>query len=191
VAVLGPSSAQQPGTSAAAMQAISGTVAAPAEGDAAVAVSPALLSDIVTWLSQNFDLPAAERLPKVAFLPPAQITALHFRGFLDHHRQGATVTNGAVPAGASDIVAVYEPASETIYLPEGWRGTTHAEMSVLVHEVVHHLQYSARLPYACPAEREKLAYAAQQRWLQRFDRSLSSEFGTDGFTLLIRTNCGF
>jgi hypothetical protein len=32
---------------------------------------------------------------------------------------------------------------------------------------------------------------ASGRWLQRFDRSLASEFGTDGFTLLVRSNCGF
>ena len=64
-------------------------------------------------------------------------------------------------------------------------------MSVLVHEVVHHLQHVAKLPHACPQEREQLAYRAQERWLRRFDRSLASEFGTDGFTLLVRTNCGF
>jgi hypothetical protein len=64
-------------------------------------------------------------------------------------------------------------------------------MSVLVHEVVHHLQHAGKLPFACPQEREQLAYRAQERWLQRFDLSLASEFGTDGFTLLVRSNCGF
>jgi hypothetical protein len=145
-------------------------------------VMPVLLRDIVTWLSLNFDLPATERLPNIAFTSPARMTALRYRGLLSHHDQR--------DAG-SDIVAVYDSATETIHLPDGWRGAMPAELSVLVHEVVHHLQHRARLPYACPEEREKLAYQAQDRWLHRFERTLFSEFGTDGFTLLVRTNCGF
>jgi len=38
-----------------------------------------------------------------------------------------------------------------MYLREGWSGATAAEISVLVHEMVHHLQHEARLGYACPA----------------------------------------
>lgn len=148
------------------------------------AVTPALLAEIAAWLSQHFDLPAAERPPKVAFVTPGEITAVRYRGFLGNN-------NGASPYDANDTVAVYEAASETIYLPEGWRGSKPADMSVLVHEMAHHLQHQADLKFACPAEREHLAYAAQQRWLQRSGRSLAQEFGIDGFTLLVRTNCGF
>lgn len=89
-------------------------------------VMPVLLRDIVTWLSLNFDLPATERLPNIAFTSPAGMTALRYRGLLSHHDQR--------DAG-SDIVAVYDSATETIHLPDGWRGATPAELSVLVHEV--------------------------------------------------------
>jgi len=97
--------------------------------------------------------------------------------------------NGVLLEGGSEIVAVYEDATQTIFLPEGWAGASPAEMSVLVHEMVHHLQGNAKLGYACPQEREKLAYAAQQRWLGLFGRTLSSEFEIDPFTLLVRTGC--
>jgi len=145
-------------------------------------VTQALLRDIINWLAEHFDLPATDDLPGVAFTTPARMDALRYRGLLNRHDQSGAESN---------TVAVYDPTSATIYLREGWRGATPAEMSVLVHEVVHHLQHIANHPYACSNEREKLAYRAQERWLQRFDRSLASEFGTDGFTLLIRTSCGF
>jgi hypothetical protein len=74
-------------------------------------------------------------------------------------------------------------------LPEGWTGESPAELSILVHELVHHIQHVGRLTYACRAEREKIAYAAQNRWLQLFDRDLASEFGIDPFTLLVNTSC--
>ena len=157
-------------------------VAAWANAEPADPVAPALLRDIIRWLSQNFDLPATDELPNIAFTTPERMDVLRYRGFLNRHEQ-----SGA----KSDTVAIYEAASTTIYLPEGWRGMTPAEVSVLVHEVVHHLQHTAKFPYACPREREKLAYQAQDRWLQQFDRTLAGEFGTDGFTLLVRTSCGF
>jgi hypothetical protein len=155
-----------------------------ADADPATTITPALLREIIGWLAHNFDLPASDELPTVAFTTTAHMNALRYRGLLSHDQQ-RTAGSG------SDTVAIYDAASRTIFLPEGWRGATPAEMSVLVHEVVHHLQHAAKLPHACPEEREKLAYRAQERWLRRFDRTLSSEFGTDGFTLLVRSSCGF
>jgi hypothetical protein len=76
-------------------------------------------------------------------------------------------------------------------LPDQWTGRSAAELSVLVHELVHHLQEAAELRYECPAAREQLAYAAQERWLGLFGLSLSSEFDIDPFTLKISTECGF
>ena len=45
----------------------------------------------------------------------------------------------------AETVAVYDDATRTIYLAEGWSGATRAELSVLVHEMVHHLQSRAQL----------------------------------------------
>ena len=60
---------------------------------------------------------------------------------------------------------------------------------MLVHEMVHHIQNRAKLKYACPEQREKLAYEAQERWLARFGPSLESEFELDPFTRLLHVNC--
>jgi Mlc titration factor MtfA (ptsG expression regulator) len=64
-------------------------------------------------------------------------------------------------------------------------------VSVLVHEMVHHLQNMAGTTYGCPAAREKLAYAAQQKWLAQAGQDFFEAFETDPMTLLVRTSCGF
>jgi hypothetical protein len=85
--------------------------------------------------------------------------------------------------------ALYDDATRTIYLPAGWTGETPAELSVLVHEMVHHLQNVAGLRYECAAARERPAHVAQDRWLALFGRSLVDEFALDSMTLLVRTAC--
>ncbi|WP_347404092.1 DUF6647 family protein [Mesorhizobium sp. WSM4976] len=62
---------------------------------------------------------------------------------------------------------------------------------MLVHEMVHYLQNAGGLKFACPAEREQMAYNAQERWLQLFGRSLEAGFVLDPFTVLVRTNCPY
>ena len=56
--------------------------------------------------------------------------------------------------------------------------------------MVHHLQNLSHAPYACPEEREKLAYQAQEKWLKMFGHSLATDFGLYGFTILVVTTYG-
>jgi hypothetical protein len=150
------------------------------------AFHPPFLEAITTWLSENFDLPVTDQ-PRVEFIPPAKIAAFRYRGFAQPEASGGD--DRTMDDSSGEIEAVYDDATRTIYLPEGWSGTTPAELSVIVHELVHHLQNAAQIKYECPQAREKLAYAAQERWLGMYDRSLSSEFGVDPFKLLVRTRC--
>jgi hypothetical protein len=145
----------------------------------------ALAAEIAAWLSVNFELPAVDRPPRIEFASPIRINALRYRGLI----KGQTSQDLALPNSAGQTVAIYVDKTFTIYLPSGWTGTTPAETSMLVHEMVHHIQNVARIKHDCPQAREKVAYAAQERWLRRFDRSLESEFEVDPFTVLARTLC--
>ena len=96
----------------------------------------------------------------------------------------------ALPDNQRDtVVSVYDPKKQEIILPVGWTAVTPAEQSVLVHEMVHHLKYSAHLKFNCPQELEAAAYKAQEKWLQFFGKSLDTEFGLDPFTILVNSNC--
>jgi hypothetical protein len=147
-------------------------------------VSDALLTSIVTWLSTNFDLKPTTLLPRVGHLSTAAMTQRRFRTFL-----GADGSPISPSEAGPTTVAIYDRSEATIYLPLAWTGRTPAELSVLVHEMVHHLQNVAQTKFECPQAREQLAYAAQQRWLGLFGRTLEDEFQIDPFTLLVTTRC--
>jgi hypothetical protein len=144
----------------------------------------ALLTMVALWLSANFALPISDIQPRIERVPPAMMVEL---------RQSLPGTAHPAQTGAHDAgehtVAVYDDAARVIYLREDWTGRTPAELSVLVHEMVHHFQNVAGLKYACAGEREKLAYDAQERWLGLFGKSLETEFQIDPFSRLVKTRC--
>jgi len=150
-----------------------------------------LLTVLVTWLSVNYGLLGAPEHPRIELAPPAKMAAVRYSRL-----QGAMPDRVAAEAGKSappelgkDVFAIYDDRSRTIYLPDHWTGSTPGEVSLLVHELVHHLQNMAGEKFDCPGAREKAAYKAQAGWLELFGKSLADEFELDPMTLLVRTNC--
>jgi hypothetical protein len=137
-----------------------------------------LLSVIVLWLSSNFDLPPDMRHPRVEIVSGDELTSRR----LLNPAKAPSYQN-------EELEAVYKDDAQTIYLLHGWTSQSIKDVSVLVHEMVHHLQLSKNERYSCPAEREKLAYEAQEKWLSQFGKSLESEFGLDPFSLLVKSLC--
>lgn len=142
---------------------------------AEIKAPPSLLHVIEMWLYANFALPPAAKAPGLATLPAAKLVEIRYG-----------LASGVAPG---DVVAAYDGASRTIFFQEGWSGHSPEELSVLVHEMVHHLQASADMRFACPGEREVLAYRAQDAWLRLFGIDLESAFGIDRGTVLVATAC--
>jgi hypothetical protein len=144
----------------------------------------ALLTAIVLWLSANFPLPANQNHPEIKLVSTAEmITVLN--------KSQPQRSNISASELSSDIVSLYSNEAKTIYLRDGWTGRTPAELSILVHEMVHHLQNVGQLKFACPEEREELAYKAQNGWLILFGRDLEREFQMDGFSILVKSKCPY
>ena len=143
-----------------------------------------LVKAMTAWIARNFDLPATAP-PAIRFETAPRIAALHHTGVLS---DSPDVT-ASIPRGQREVVATYDPLTATIYLPAAWTGSTPAELSILVHELVHHLQHAARVRYECTQASEALAYAAQDKWLSLFGRSLAEDFEVDPFTILVAMRC--
>ncbi len=137
--------------------------------------APSLLGTVMLWLATNFDLAFSAEPPALVTVPDTELVAMRYG-------VGTAVRPG-------EVVAVYDDPGRTIYLSDSWTGSTPAELSVLVHEMVHHLQSVSDMRFACPAEREVVAYRAQEAWLGLFGESLESAFGIDAATLLVGTVC--
>jgi hypothetical protein len=152
-------------------------------------IKPELLRAIVGWLSSNYGFEPIDAPPAVAFATRAAMAAIRHRDLRDNRSTSqAAIDHGGSPH-ASTVVAIYDDVARTIYLPETWTGSTPTELSILVHEMVHHLQNLAGMTFACHEERERLAYAAQRDWLTLFGHDLFTDFDTDAFTLMARTHC--
>jgi hypothetical protein len=153
-------------------------------------VSPALLDMIAAWLGANLDLPVLSEMPRIEFAPAARIAAMRSGQLLALQPSGAPRTDRSTTDTSRGVVAMYNDRTQTIYLPDGWTSASPTDQSILVHEMVHHLQLRAQLKYGCAEEREKLAYEAQDKWLALFGKNLGEEFGLDPFTVLAKTLCG-
>ena len=149
----------------------------------------ALLAAIETWLSVEFDLPTVRKHPGLKLVSPVEIAGLRLNGLFPNPGTEIAANDPGTSSAQGDTVAVYHDATQTIYLPVGWSGSTPAELSVLVHEMVHHFQHLLGLKHECPQEREKLAYIAQDRWLGLFGHSLADDFALDPFSLFVKTTC--
>jgi hypothetical protein len=107
-------------------------------------IMEALLVAIATWLSANFELPANYDLPTVQFASRTEIASERYGVF---QSRGRLENNTALTDEQSEsIVSVYDDRKKRIMLPVEWQGRTPAELSILVHEMVHHLQNQAALP---------------------------------------------
>jgi len=144
-------------------------------GAAETQAPPPLIDTIEMWLVANFDLEPVTSRPDLVTVSASRLVEIRYG-------PASSVLPG-------DVMGAYDESGRIIYLSEGWNGRTPGELSVLVHEMVHHLQASADMRFACPAEREALAYRAQDAWLRLFGTDLESAFGIDPATLLVATVC--
>ena len=151
----------------------------------------ALMTVIVMWLSANFDLPAYYNHPQLEFLPSEEIEfiyELHSKNLPENSTKTAS-HEVSVLDRHGNIVSIYDSSTRKLLLSDKWKGDTPAEASILVHEMVHHLQNASQKTYECPARQEELAYEAQRQWLKLFKKDLFVEFDLDEFTVKLLAMC--
>ena len=76
------------------------------------------------------------------------------------------------------VEALYSERDHSIYLPEGWRADNLRRRSILLHELVHHLQYLNHPKVTCQAELELQAFKLQVAWLS--DQGVEDPLGLLG-----------
>jgi len=64
-----------------------------------------------------------------------------------------------------NIGAFYSEKDHTVYLPDNWHPNDLHDRSILLHELVHHLQYLNHVKELCPGEFEFQAFKYQVDWL--------------------------
>lgn len=139
-------------------------------GDAAVAAT------VADWTAAASRLPRTKRVPVILRLPREEMARLLYG-------------EAAAFGGLAVVEALYDRQRRRILLGADWDGASPRSLSVLVHEMVHHLEAETGLVAACPAAAEQRAYAVQDAFLHRFGSSLDIAFGIDPGTHWLLTHC--
>jgi hypothetical protein len=119
-----------------------------------------LTATLAAWIAVNTGLPAVAP-PNIQLVTPVTMSEVAF---------------GPGVAPSPLLRALYSAPAGTVYLRRNWDPSKLRDQSELLHELVHHHQIAHRLPYACAAERERLAYDLQIVWLREQGVSDPYEF---------------
>jgi hypothetical protein len=147
---------------------------------------------LIAWIVSKAGLTAPEP-PQISFVPEHQMTHLFDAAAHPDQLPQADVPANQGAGGAhpvSRVLALYLRATATVYLPETWRPGGLRDQSILLHELVHHMQRFNKVVPVCPAALERQAYDLQAAWLR--EQGVAEPYkliGTDEFTVLMRSAC--
>lgn len=124
-------------------------LAAKAEVEDGSRIDPAIVKPLMEWVEQQVGM-------RVPVLPQVIASRSHFDRVLA--RMGGRI--------AGRPQSVYIPG--TVYMDsEVWDPEDSTQVSLLVHELVHHAQLFMSRTWACPNAKETMAYTLQNRWLEQ------------------------
>jgi len=110
-----------------------------------------IIVTLIAWIIAHSNLSAVQ-VPHIEFVPKQEMN----RAYL-----GTADTRMFF-----EVESFYLPTTATIYLPKTWRGDNLRDKSVLVHELVHHLQFANHVKTSCMGSLERQAYNLQFKWLR-------------------------
>ena len=111
-----------------------------------------ILTALMIWLGANTTLDTNHDIPKVLFLPQAEMEVLYYKEDADKN--------------TNQLHGLYDQQNDTIILPESWDRRDPWDLGVLLHEMIHYLQDMNDIQFQCTAEMEKNAWPIQQKYLK-------------------------
>lgn len=121
----------------------------PAPGWRQAETMAALISTLDDWLDAHSDWPRRAAAPRARLVSPSRA----------RERQGASSSLQHGP-----LRGLYDPERAEILLTRPWDPRDATDVSVLLHELVHHRQVAHH--WYCPAAQELPAYRLQEAWLR-------------------------
>src|SRR6516164_6000943 len=118
---------------------------------------PSVTADVENNPAATSDMAPSANVSAAADVPAIKITSFA------HLRELSGLSNDAEwirPA------AFYSKSEHLIYLADNWDKDDLVDQSILVHELVHHLQIEHHIQFACWGRYEAQAYELQVQWLR-------------------------
>ena len=103
----------------------------------------------IAWITAQTGW-AIREAPPIRFVPYAELVRIYSGGKgTDYH-----------------VESLYSEEDHTVYLPDSWHADNLRDRSILLHELVHHLQYLNNVKVTCATEYEWQAVQLQVTWLR-------------------------
>lgn len=128
-----------------------------------------LITHLEAWLDVKTDLPRRAASPNVKWASQGKIAALKDAG----HLADAATTKG-----------LYDSDNAIIWLARPWSAKDPRDVSVLLHELIHHRQADHGHWY-CAGAQELPAYRTQQAWLAE----LGLELNVNWIAIVLEAGC--
>lgn len=138
-----------------------------------------LMTALMAWAAVYTGLPIPVSTPNVVLVDRCDIPRMFFN-------------DPSFPCSESMIEALYEFETQTIYLPNTWSPVDFRDVSVLLHELVHHMQGMAGVRDAtqCAArDIEKPAYDAQIAFIEAAGAPGFETIGINPLAYMMLTHC--
>ncbi len=155
-----------------------------------------LVMSLMIWISQatGWAVPDA---PKIEHKTQAQLVRIAYECDLK-----ITEENNFVCKSTDEMIdkedailkplALYDTIKEIIYLPAKWNPDNIKDQSILLHELVHYMQWKNKIypkQYGCRAETEKEAYDLQEKFLAESGMDLHKTLPLGHLLRFMLTSC--
>lgn len=124
-----------------------------------------LIFSLMVWIATLSGLVVPLRPPHVSFVTAEQMSDIQCDGQCDDTAPLALHLQGV------------------IYLRKSWSFMSIKDISVLVHELTHYVDYMNEVPYECISQWEKHAYSVQRTYVESAGLNFYEITGLDVFTI--------
>ena len=148
---------------------------------------------LMVWIGSQTGFPVPE-LPNVLSITPSEMRNLMFecdKLKMENDPMYNTLCIIDPDPSAIDVIAVYDHESSTIYLPIYFDENNMAHRAILLHELIHHLQYKANYDkrVRCKEMLEKQAYNLTDKWLEENNTKMPEELTVGPLLRFTLTEC--
>jgi hypothetical protein len=134
-----------------------------------------LVFTLIAWIAAHSNL-AAAGAPDIRYIPKQAMKG--------------PFAFAAVKGSSLQLEAFYVPGKTAVYLRNTWRAGGLRDRSVLLHELVHHLQAVNNVHVSCMGTLERQAYDLQFKWLRENGVEDPYDFtGLDALTVVFAGIC--
>ena len=124
-----------------------------------------ILVSMMIWINSITGLPIPDSLPTVTYTDGYTMKRLLYGCDLNPEKYPKECDKSNTDE-EKNAIGLYDQHNKIIYLNSYMnRYDNIVQNSVVVHELVHHMQFAANIPYRCFGELEKVAYETQDAYL--------------------------